>query len=105
MSDHNKLTTVLINDVALAASSYELTKQSSADGKERQLLSIEFVITGGQQYHDVTSTLYQPVVEVNVPEYEVHFQAIVHSYFTSIPRLEKETDTVDVHLELIEAGS
>ncbi len=105
MSDQHNATTVLINEVSLEALSYELTQQLSDEGKQRPLLSIDFVITGGEQYHDVTSTLYQPVVEVRVPEHDVHFQASVHRYFTSIPRLEKETDTVDVHLELIEVKS
>ncbi|MFD1888031.1 DUF3219 family protein [Paenibacillus wenxiniae] len=104
MSDH-QATTVLINELSLTASSYELTQHLSENDTERQLLSIDFIITGGEQYHDVTSTLYQPVVEVRVPEHGIHFQASVHRYFTSIPRLEKDTDTVAVHLELIEVNA
>ncbi len=102
-----ELVTVLINKLPLSALRYELTTYTAdtADdnAEARQLLSIDFIITGGEQYHDVTSMLYQPVVDVSVPEHGVDFTASVHNYFTSIPRLEHEEDTVDVHLELIES--
>ncbi|WP_322922395.1 DUF3219 family protein [Paenibacillus campi] len=105
MSNDRTTVNVLINGLSLTALQYSLTKLS-ADGKENQrLLSLDFVITGGQQYHDVTSTLYEPTVAVSVPEHNVQFQARVHNYFTSVPRLETATDTVDVHLELIETSA
>ncbi|WP_458122494.1 DUF3219 family protein [Paenibacillus sp. Z6-24] len=78
---------------------------SKPDSAELRLITFDFVITGSQEYHDVTILLYNPTVDVRVPDRQLQFQAAVHNYFTSVPKFEKDTDTVDVHLELIEVLS
>ncbi|ANF96831.1 DUF3219 family protein [Paenibacillus bovis] len=96
---------IRLGDLEIQATQYEdklFSPSGNSSEPERKWISFDFVITGGQEYHDVTTLLYHPTVEVQVPDRQLQFQAAVHNYFTSVPRLEKDSDTVDVHLELIE---
>ncbi|WP_017812049.1 DUF3219 family protein [Paenibacillus shenyangensis] len=105
MTHSNTSELIRLGTLEIQATQYEeksFSNPETSSNSERKWISFDFVITGRQEYHDVTTLLYHPTVEVQVPERQLQFQATVHNYFTSVPRLENENDTVDVHLELVE---
>ncbi|WP_411346414.1 DUF3219 family protein [Paenibacillus sp. WLX1005] len=105
MSTSDVSTLIHIADLQIEGLNYREDQLNDADGGTgRTLIVFDFVITGQQEYHDVTSTLYESVINVQVPGRQLAFQATVHSYFTSVPKLENEEDTVDVHLELLQVA-
>lgn len=94
---------VYLDTLQLNASQFQHEQVShSIQDKSRHLLSFDFVITGNQEYHDVTSHLYGQTFDVKVPSHDLHFKGSIHNYSTSVPKLTTEEDTVNVHLELIE---
>ncbi|MEW4369580.1 DUF3219 family protein [Paenibacillus kandeliae] len=105
MSTSESSTLIQISDLQIEGLNYREDQLHDSDGGTgRTLIIFDFVITGQQEYHDITSALYESVVNVQVPGKQLEFQATVHSYFTSVPKLENEEDTVDVHLELLQVA-
>lgn len=98
-------TSIYLDHLQLDAFNFKQEQIShSLQQSSRNFISFDFVITGNQEYHDVTSHLYQQTFDVQVPSQHLQFKGTIHNYATSVPKLETETDTVDVHLELIEVA-
>lgn len=87
---------ILINQHAIEVNSYKLD-----DIEERRLIILDFKVTH-EEYHDVTTLLYENNFDVKVPNEDIEFQATIQNYWTSFTNLYKEGAVGDFHVELIE---
>lgn len=55
-----------------------------------------------EQYHDVTTLLYENDFIVDIPEKGIQFSAVISNYSTSVTNLYKAGTEGEFHLELIE---
>ncbi|QUW21990.1 DUF3219 family protein [Sporosarcina sp. Marseille-Q4063] len=93
---------VFLNDVSISITDFhEEEVNDKAAGKKLRKISFNFKVTS-EEYHDITTLLYQMNFHVKVPEKEIEFPATIHSYSTSITNLYKENQVGDFQLELIE---
>ena len=93
---------VLLNDVSISITDFhEEEFNDKATGKKLRIIGFNFKVTS-EEYHDITTLLYQLNFQVKIPEKELEFPATIHSYSTSITNLYKENQVGDFKLELIE---
>ncbi|OZU87398.1 hypothetical protein CIL03_16385 [Virgibacillus indicus] len=93
---------IILNDLTIDAVHFDKEKVIK-QGKELQKVKIDFKVTS-DDYHDVTTLLYENHFVVRVPEENMEFPATIHNYFTSITNLYEEGAVGDFRLELIEKG-
>ncbi|WP_210469297.1 DUF3219 family protein [Sporosarcina sp. 6E9] len=93
---------VFLNDVSFSITDFhEEWVNDKVTGKKFRKISFNFKVTS-EEYHDITTLLYQMNFHVKVPEKELEFPATIHSYSTSITNLYKENQVGDFKLDLIE---
>lgn len=71
------------------------------EGTEQKKVRIIFQVTH-EDYHAVTTLLYENDFIVEIPSEDAHFAAVIHKYSTSIDDLYQENAVGNFHLELIE---
>ncbi|PGT84399.1 MULTISPECIES: DUF3219 family protein [Bacillaceae] len=64
-------------------------------------VSIEFFVTS-EEYHEITTILYENNFLVKVPEKEHSFQAIITNYSTSLTNLYEKGQVATFSLRLLE---
>ncbi|QDI90136.1 DUF3219 family protein [Salicibibacter halophilus] len=87
---------ILLNEYTINVESYE---EEKVDGLYK--ITIEFKVTS-EEYHAITTLLYEGTFDVNVPERELMFRGTIQQYFTSITNLYIEGQVGDYTLKLIE---
>ena len=93
---------VIINDVSIAITDFhEEFVLDKVTGKNLRKIGFNFKVTS-DEYHKITTLLYEMNFRVQVPEIKLDFQATIHSYSTSITNLYKANEVGDFKLELIE---
>ncbi|MFD1708801.1 DUF3219 family protein [Siminovitchia sediminis] len=87
---------VVLNQTVIQVYNY---KENRQDG----LLNIEvdFKVTS-DDYHDMTTLLYEGIFDVKVPEKGLEFRGAIQEYYTSITNLYNEGEVGDFHVGLIE---
>lgn len=71
-------------------------------GENLKTISFNFKVKGGNEYHDVTSHLYNTTFDVKVPERDLAFKGTISNYFTSRNDFTDENSVADFSLELTE---
>ena len=93
---------VLLNDISISITDFhEEEINDKATGKNLRKIGFNFKVTS-EDYHEITTLLYQMNFQVKIPEKELEFLATIHNYSTSITNLYKENQVGDFKLELIE---
>lgn len=92
--------TVYLNDRAFHATGFQHEIAEKA-GKQLLKVSFHFQVTS-EDYHTVTTLLYQNHFHVKVPEKQLDFQATIFNYATSVVNLYEKGAAGDFYLELIE---
>lgn len=71
------------------------------EAAERKKISFEFTVTH-EDYHDVTTLLYENDFTVKVPDEGLEFRATISNYSTSVTNLYEEGEEGEFKLELTE---
>ncbi|HLR24076.1 MAG TPA: DUF3219 family protein [Pseudogracilibacillus sp.] len=88
---------VIINDYKIKTKQLEINTLE----QDRKKLNMTFQVFH-ENYHDVTTLLYQNDFKVEVPSHQLQFSAVIHRYSTSIDNLYKENAIGTFDLELVE---
>ena len=92
---------VILNDFVLMITDFkEGTVKKTGDNLKT--ISFNFKVRGGNEYHDVTSHLYNTTFDVKVPERDLTFRGTISNYFTSRNDFTDENSFADFSLELTE---
>lgn len=93
---------VILNDTPFTITNFhEETVVDQATGKELKRIGFDFEVTS-DEYHDVTTLLYENDFRVEVPENDLDFQAAISFYSTSLTNLYEKDQVSDYKLELTE---
>jgi len=88
---------VIINDYEINTEQLEINTLE----RDRKKLNMTFQVFH-EDYHDVTTLLYQNDFKVEVPSHQFQISAVIHRYSTSIDNLYKENAVGTFDLELVE---
>lgn len=93
---------VILNETIIDAINYnEETVKDPASNKTSHKITFKFHVTS-DDYHDITTLLYENDFQVKVPEEDHAFQATIHNYSTSITNLYNAGEVGEFYLELVE---
>lgn len=97
------ITTVILNDTPITVSEYK--EEDVTDKKTGNLLhKISFAFqVKSEDYHRITTLLYENNFDVTVPERNLEFRATISNYTTSFTNLYKENQVGEFILELVES--
>lgn len=77
---------VFLNDFALTVSNFKEAKvKSKKSEKLLTVVSFEFKVRGGEEYHVVTKFLYENVFDVSIPDTSLKFRGKLISIPPPIP--------------------
>ncbi|WP_026694126.1 DUF3219 family protein [Peribacillus kribbensis] len=93
-------TQVIINKYPLSVSNYKEETIQKGENSLKKLI-FDFQVSH-EEYHDITTLLYQNEFEIEVPERTLAFQGSICNYWTSFTNLYEEGAVGDFHLELIQ---
>ncbi|WP_238389636.1 DUF3219 family protein [Virgibacillus sp. MSP4-1] len=91
---------IILDDLRIKAESLQQEWILTGDKQLRKVI-IDFKVTS-DDYHQVTTKLYENDFTVKIPEENLQLQASISKYSTSINNLYHEGEVGDYHLELIE---
>jgi hypothetical protein len=77
------------------------TRNFKKEAADRNRVSFEFTVTH-EDYHDVTTLLYENDFIVKVPDESLEFPATISNYSTSFTNLYEEGSEGEFKLELVE---
>ncbi len=86
---------IIINDYPIEAKNVQL------EHADLYKLTFDFIVTH-EQYHNITTLLYKNDFNVEVPNENIQFSAVISNYSTSVTNLYEAGAEGDFHLELIE---
>ncbi|MGE7601657.1 DUF3219 family protein [Peribacillus sp. NPDC097675] len=95
---------VVLNDVSLHVTNFHAESVEDSEGGEYRKVSFDFKVTS-EEYHDITTLLYQMVFELKIPETREEYRAEIFNYSTSLTNLYEENAVGDFSLTLIEVDS
>ncbi|WP_338452901.1 DUF3219 family protein [Niallia oryzisoli] len=87
---------IILNNTLIKVYSFEHRKVN-----QLHEISVSFEVTS-EEYHDITTLLYEGTFDVKVPERELSFRGTIQQYFTSISNLYEEGQVGDFSLTLLE---
>ncbi|WP_138416542.1 DUF3219 family protein [Aquibacillus sediminis] len=90
------VTKVRLNDTPIAVEGYQRTVE---DGQTK--ISFHFQVTH-EEYHAITTLLYEGTFDVTIPEEGVAFRGTIYNYSTSITNLYKQGEVGEFYLSLVE---
>ncbi len=91
----------LVNEIRLNDTFIKVERYQEENINGLIKIIVDFKVTS-EDYHDVTTLLYQGTFDVNVPERELYFTGRISEYVTSITNLYEKGQVGDFHLALIE---
>ncbi|MEC5425469.1 DUF3219 family protein [Virgibacillus sp. C22-A2] len=91
---------VIINNLTIDGLNFH-EDTVTKEGKELHKVSFDFKVKH-DDYHDITTLLYQNDFLVKVPDKNLRFSATIYNYSTSITNLYEENAVGDFKLELVE---
>lgn len=86
---------IFINNYELEVKNFQLTRTNP------RKVSFNFIVKH-QDYHDITTLLYEADLFVKIPEEQLEFSAMITNYSTSITNLYKKGAEGEFWLELTE---
>lgn len=95
---------VVLNDVSLHVTNFHAESVKNPEGGEFRKISFDFKVTN-EEYHDITTLLYQMVFDLKIPQTNEEFRAEIFNYSTSVTNLYEENAVGDFSLVLIEVDS
>lgn len=96
----DEMTNVKINNRTIHVEN--LIKDVIQKGEKKALwISFQFQVKS-EDYHDITTLLYENDFHVEIPDEALDFQAVIYNYSTSITNLYEENNIGEFRLELIE---
>ncbi len=100
--DVDMVTEVILNNVSIRVTGYqEEVITDKKTGKELYKIILDFKVRS-EEYHRITTLLYEKTFDVKVPERKLEFRGTINNYSTSVTNLYKENAVGDYKLELIE---
>ncbi|MFJ8266019.1 DUF3219 family protein [Peribacillus asahii] len=87
--------TIMLNNYSISVKEYEENKTKDGD-----LISVTFDVTS-EDYHDVTTLLYEGTFEVKIPERNREFKGTIQQYSTSITNLYEKGNVGEFKLSLL----
>ncbi|MBM7691150.1 hypothetical protein JOC77_000555 [Peribacillus deserti] len=91
---------VILNNTTLNVSNFK-EETINQNGQDQHKLSFDFQVTH-EEYHDITTLLYEQHFDIRVPENNLDFRGSICNYWTSFTNLYNTGAVGDFHLELIE---
>ncbi|MCP8970379.1 DUF3219 family protein [Ectobacillus ponti] len=91
------MTDIFLNDMLIQAFVYEELPE-----KEELGISFSFHVKSGEEYHRITTLLYQNQFAVHVPARGLSFTGTIRQYYTSFTNLYEENQVGEFHLALTE---
>ncbi|WP_203247361.1 DUF3219 family protein [Sporosarcina beigongshangi] len=88
--------TIILNDKTIHLHRYE---EEKVNGYYK--VSVDFNVTS-DDYHDITSLLYNGTFDVKVPERNLAFRGTIHNYSTSVTNLYVKDQIGQFKLTLME---
>ncbi|WP_047154840.1 DUF3219 family protein [Aneurinibacillus tyrosinisolvens] len=96
-------TEVILNGVNIKTTGYQQEViHDEKTGNELHKIGFDFKVRSGEEYHTITTLLYEMIFDIKVPEHKLEFRGTIHNYSTSFTNLYKEDTVGDFKLELIE---
>ncbi|WP_285767138.1 DUF3219 family protein [Peribacillus sp. SI8-4] len=92
---------VILNDVRLQVTDFLAETVKESEGAEFRKVSFNFKVTN-EEYHDITTLLYQMIFDLKIPQLNEEFRAEIHNYATSVTNLYEENAVGDFSLVLLE---
>lgn len=87
---------MILNDTVIKLDRYE---EEKVNGLHK--ISVDFKVTS-EEYHDVTTLLYNGTFDVKIPERDLAFRGTIQQYSTSVTNLYEKGQIGDFKLSLIE---
>ncbi|KWW21338.1 hypothetical protein AS888_17265 [Peribacillus simplex] len=94
---------VILNDVRLIVTDFLADTVEGSEGGEIRKVSFNFKVTN-EEYHDITTLLYQMIFDIKIPQLNEEFRAEIHNYATSVTNLYEENAVGDFSLVLLEVN-
>ncbi|WP_340373377.1 DUF3219 family protein [Peribacillus sp. FSL E2-0218] len=94
---------VILNDVRLIVTDFLADTVEGSEGREIRKVSFNFEVTN-EEYHDITTLLYQMIFDIKIPQLNEEFRAEIHNYATSVTNLYEENAVGDFSLVLLEVN-
>ena len=96
---------VLLNEILIEAENFYTDYITNKTTNEKlRVIGFTFKVTS-QDYHKITTLLYENDFIINVPEENLVFSGIIGSYSTSLTNLYHENEVGEFKLELVEKGN
>ncbi|MFD6442675.1 DUF3219 family protein [Peribacillus sp. NPDC060186] len=92
---------VILDDVSLHVTDFHAEVLKDPEGRELRKVSFDFKVTSNE-YHDITTLLYQMVFDIKIPQSNEEFRAEIFNYATSVTNLYEENAVGDFSLVLLE---
>lgn len=92
------VTKMILNDTLIPLSHYVEEKVNGG-----YKISVDFNVTS-EDYHDVTTLLYNGTFDVKIPERNITFRGTIHDYSTSITNLYIKGQIGQFKLTLVEVN-
>ena len=92
---------ILVNEIILNNYSISVKDYEEKKTKDGDLIFVTFDVTS-EDYHDVTTLLYEGTFYVKIPERNREFQGTIQEYSTSITNLYEKGNVGEFKLSLLE---
>lgn len=79
----------------------ELTGFEEREENGRLVVSVKFEVTS-EEYHDVTTLLYEEVFNITVPEKDMNFKGVITNYLTSMDNLYEDNQVGEYQVTFTE---
>lgn len=94
----------MVQEILLNGTKINVTHFEEKENKNGIWISVTFNVTS-EEYHDITTLLYEGTFDVKVPEKQMEFRGTIQEYSTSITNLYEKGQVGEYKLTLKEVGN
>lgn len=91
----------MVKEMKLNDQTIELTGFEEREENGRLVISVEFDVTS-EEYHNVTTLLYEEKFDIAVPEKDMKFKGVITNYLTSLDNLYEDNQVGQYHVTFTE---
>jgi hypothetical protein len=91
----------MVNEIILNETTINVYKYEEETENGLHKISVQFKVTS-EEYHDITTLLYQGTFNIKVPDRNLSFMATIYQYSTSFTNLYIKGQVGDFKLVLLE---
>ncbi|AKG73037.1 DUF3219 family protein [Salinicoccus halodurans] len=91
----------MVKEMKLNDQTIELTSFEEEEKNGRLVISVKFNVTS-EEYHDVTTLLYEEKFDIIVPEKDMKFKGVITNYLTSLDNLYEENQVGEYQVTFTE---